>query len=110
MSHSQPAEEKRIPYSVYLTPKAASILNGYAKGSGYVSVSRTVEEIILCFDSIYKSVQDIGKIANLPSTQQTPDQQNRLLLALFTFLSNIQNATSRLAWVEDQSRGGGEKH
>jgi len=109
MSHPQPIEEKRVPYSVYLTPKAASILNGYAKGSGYVSVSRTVEEIILCFDSIYKSVQDIGKLANLPSTQQTPDQQNRLLLALFTFLSNIQNATSRLAWAEDQSKGGGER-
>lgn len=94
-------EEKRVAYSVYLTPKAASILNGYAKGSGYVSISRTVEEIILCFDSIYKSVKNIGNIANVPLDQQTSEQQNRLLLGLFTFLSNIQNATSRLNWTEE---------
>ena len=99
------AEEKRVPYSVYLTPKAASILNCYAKGSGYVSVSRTVEEIVLCFDSIYKSVQDIGKLANLPAGQQTQEQQNRLLYALLTFLSSIQNATSRLKWDEEQLPG-----
>jgi hypothetical protein len=92
-----------------LTPKAASILNGYVKGSGYVSVSRTIEEIILCFDSIYKSVQNIGQIANVPPAQQTPDQQNKLLLALFTFLSNIQNSTSRLAWASDQTQFGSEK-
>ena len=97
------SEERRVPYSVYLTPKAASILNCYVKGSGYVSVSRTVEEIVLCFDSIYKSVQDIGKLANLPASQQSQEQQNRLLYALLTFLSSIQNATSRLAWVGDQS-------
>ena len=102
------SEEKRVPYSVYLTPKAASILNGYAKGSGYVSISRTVEEIILSFDSIYKSVQDISRLSNLPPTQQTQEQQNRLYLALFTFLSSIQNATSRLAWVEEQRKIGGE--
>jgi len=105
LSHPQTTEEKRVAYSVYLTPKAASILNGYAKGSGYVSVSRTVEEIVLCFDSIYKSVQDISRIANTPPLQQPQDQQNKLLLALFTFLSNIQNATSRLNWVDDQTGG-----
>lgn len=100
-----PAEEKRVPYSVYLTPKASSILNCYVKGSGYVSVSRTVEEIILCFDSIHKSVRDIGKLANLPTGQQSQEQQNRLLYALLTFLSSIQNATSRLAWIEEKNSG-----
>jgi len=103
LPHQKVAEERRA-YSVYLTPKAAQILDGYARGSGYVSVSRTVEEIILCFDSIYKSVQDIGKLASVPIDKQAPDQQSRLLLALFTFLSNIQNATSRLNWAEDQRR------
>lgn len=93
-------KEKRVAYSIYLTPKASSILNGYAKGSGYVSVSRTVEEIILAFDSIYKSVQAIGKLANVPPSQKTPEQQSELLLALFTFLSSIQNATSRLILAE----------
>ena len=100
-------DEKRVAYSVYLTPKAASILNGYARGSGYVSVSRTVEEIVLCFDSIYKSVQAIGMLASVPLDQQTQDQQRQLLLALFTFLSNIQNVTSRLNWAENQSESEG---
>jgi hypothetical protein len=69
-----------------------------------------VEEIVLCFDSIYKSVQDIGKLANLPASQQSQEQQNRLLYALLTFLSSIQNATSRLSWVDDKGgSGGGEK-
>ena len=103
-------EEKRVPYSVYLTPKAAAILNCYVKGSGYVSVSRTAEEIILCFDSIYKSVQDIGKLANFPANQQSQEQQNRLLYAYLPFFSSIQNATSRLSWMDDKSEsGGGEK-
>lgn len=109
MSHPQSTEEKRVPYSVYLTPKAASILNGYVRGSGYVSVSRTVEEIILCLDSIYKSVQNIGRLSNVSPAQQTPEQQSQLLLALFTFFSNIQNATSRLSWADDQSSYGGER-
>jgi hypothetical protein len=95
-------EEKRIPYSVYLTPKAASILNGYVKGSGYLSASRTVEELILAFDFIYKSVAELGKLLNTPLDQQTPDQQARSLWALFTLFSSIQNATARLQWADEQ--------
>ena len=99
------SEEKRerASYSMYLPPKAASILEGYTNGSGYGSISRTAEEIIMCFDSIYKSVQTIGQLSNQPLDQQTPNQQQQLLLALFTFFSNIQTATSRLGWVEVQS-------
>jgi len=93
-------EEKRIPYSVYLTPKADAILRGYIKGSEYLSASRTVEEIILAFDFIYKSVAELGKLLNIPLDQQPQDQQARTLWALFTLFSSIQNATARLQWVE----------
>jgi hypothetical protein len=96
-----PAEEKRIPYSVYLTPRADAVLKGYVKGSGYLSASRTVEEMILSFDFIYKSVAELGKALNTPLDQQPPDQQTRTLWALFALFSSIQNATARLQWVNE---------
>jgi hypothetical protein len=95
------AEEKRIPYSVYLTPKADAILKGYVKGSGYLSASRTVEEMVLAFDFIYKSIGELGKLLNTPPGTQSPDQQARTLYALFTFFSSIQNAATRLQWAEE---------
>ena len=95
------AEEKRVPYSVYLTPKADIILKGYIKGSGYLSGSRTVEEMILAFDFIYKSVAELGKSLNMPLDQQSQDQQVRTLWALFTLFSSIQNAIERLKWADE---------
>jgi hypothetical protein len=97
------SEEKRIPYSVYLTPKADAILKGYVKGSGYLSASRTVEEMILAFDFIYKSVAELGGLLNVPLNQQGQDQQTRTLWALFTLLSSIQNATQRLKWADEHT-------
>jgi hypothetical protein len=91
------AEEKRIPYSVYLTPKADALL----KGSGYLSASRTVEEMVLAFDFIYKSIAELGKLLNTPPGTQSPDQQARTLYALFTFFSSVQNAATRLQWAEE---------
>lgn len=94
-------EEKRIPCSVYLTPRADAILRGYVRGSGYSSASRTVEELIFAFDFIYKSVAELGKLLNTPLDQQSDNQQARTLWALFTLFSSIQNATARLQWVDD---------
>jgi hypothetical protein len=94
-------EGKRVPYSVYLTPKADAVLKGYVKGSGYLSTSRTVEEMILAFDFIYKSVAELGKLLNTPLDQQAQDQQTRTLWALFTLFSSIQNATARLQWEDE---------
>jgi len=97
------SEEKRVPYSVYLTPKADTILRCYVRGSGYLSASRTVEEMILAFDFIYKSVAELGRIMNTPLDQQKQDQQTRTLWALFSLFSSIQNATSRLQWAEERT-------
>jgi hypothetical protein len=99
------SEEKRIPYSVYLTPKADAVLKGYVKGSGYLSASRTVEEMILAFDFIYKSVAELGKSLNVPLDQQPQEQQARTLWALFTLFSSIQNATERLKWADAHAGG-----
>ena len=41
------------PISVYLSPKASNILTAYVKNSGYGSTSRTVEEMILSYNSAY---------------------------------------------------------
>jgi hypothetical protein len=87
--------EKRTPISVYLTPRAAMILRDYNEGSGYGSVSRTVEEIILAFDSVYKAFKN----ARMPDTGNKPltESDKALFFVVLTaFLQNIENSISRL--------------
>jgi hypothetical protein len=42
--------------SVYLSPRAQKVLDQYVKNSDYGSASRTIEEIILAYDTIYNSI------------------------------------------------------
>jgi hypothetical protein len=42
-----------IPMSVYLSPRATAVLRKYFENSGFGSMSRTVEELILAYDKIY---------------------------------------------------------
>ena len=93
--------EKRTPISVYLTPKAAMILQEYNMGSGYGSLSRTVEEIILAFDTTYKTVKDTFKTITLTSqfkdkTAMTNTDRLTFFLIFLSSLQNIDNAISRL--------------
>lgn len=91
--------EKRTPISVYLTPKAAMILRAYNQGSGYGSLSRTVEEMILAFDITYKTVKDLFKALANPfggKTELTNTERATLFLVLYSSLQNINNAISRL--------------
>jgi hypothetical protein len=91
--------EKRTPISVYLTPKAAMILRDYNEGSGYGSLSRTVEEIILAFDTTYKTVKDLFKtIASQHKDKSEMSTNDRLTFFVIFSLSlqNIDNAVSRL--------------
>jgi len=90
--------EKRKPISVYLTPKAAMILRNYNMGSGYGSTSRTVEEIILAFDAVYKNMQTIIHYTGIPKNTKKLSQEEKVerFLILASTLMNIQNAISRL--------------
>jgi hypothetical protein len=98
--------EKRTPISVYLTPRAAMILRDYNEGSGYGSLSRTVEEIILAFDSVYKVVkQNYG----LPRTANNPlsdEDKVMFFMVLMSSLQNIQNTISRLTPSSEIKQGG----
>lgn len=92
--------EKRTPISIYLTPRAAMVLRQYSMGSGYGSLSRTVEEIILAFDFTYDTIKES---MNWLLTQAT-DSEKKLTTAdkamfltiILSFLTNINNAISRL--------------
>ena len=97
-SVSQMSEpEKRKPISVYLTPKAAMILREYNRGSGYGSLSRTVEEIILAFDAVYKNMQTFNQFSRATmNTKLSQKQKAENFLMLITLLLNIGNAISRL--------------
>lgn len=89
--------EKRTPISVYLTPKAAMILQEYNRGSLYGSVSRTVEEIILAFDAVYKNMQTFNQLGRgTMNTKLSQKQKAEYFLMLAAVLLNISNAISRL--------------
>lgn len=98
--------EKRTPISIYLTPRASATLREYSMGSGYGSLSRTVEEIILAFDFTYNAVKDIAKhIATTTAEPRKPftdAEKLSLFVGLLTTLSSIENAISRL-YKESQS-------
>ena len=89
--------EKRKPISVYLTPKAAMILREYNMGSGYGSLSRTVEEIILAFDAVYKNMQTINQLSRVKiNAKLSQEEKAKYFLLLAAVLLNISNAISRL--------------
>ena len=91
------ASEKRTPISVYLTPKAAMILQEYNMGSGYGSLSRTVEEIILAFDAVYKNMKTFKQFSQATmNTKLSTEEKSRYFLMLLYTLLNIDNAISRL--------------
>jgi len=89
--------EKRTPISVYLTPKAAMILREYNAGSGYGSVSRTVEEIILAFDAVYKNMQTFNQFSVATAYKKLNNEDKaKFFITLSSLLLNIGNAISRL--------------
>jgi len=91
--------EKRTPISIYLTPKASMVLKEYSQGSGYGSLSRTVEEIILAFDSTYDTLkQAMNWVTSLSKEKKelTATEKASFFVLVIMFLSNINNAMSRL--------------
>ena len=93
---TMPESEKRKPISVYLTPRAAMVLRDYNEGSGYGSLSRTVEEIILAFDSVYKVVKQNYGIPKIDRQSLTDEDKIMFFMSLFSSLQNIENSISRL--------------
>jgi hypothetical protein len=53
---------ERKPVSVYLSPRAQTILDEFTKYSGYGSTSRTVEEIILAYNDIYNVLKNYSNM------------------------------------------------
>ena len=89
--------EKRTPISVYLTPKAAMILRNYNMGSGYGSLSRTVEEIILAFDAVYKSMGTFKQWSQATMSKRLSNEQKAsYFVMLLSVLMSIDNAITRL--------------
>lgn len=89
--------EGRTPISVYLTPRAAMILRDYNMGSGYGSASRTVEEIILAFDAVYKNMRTFNQFTQATQTTELSQAQKAEYFLMFIgLLLNIGNAISRL--------------
>lgn len=98
--------EKRTPVSIYLTPRAAMILRDYNQGSGYGSISRTVEEIILAFDAVYKDMKSLQAQMNQmvpPNPRKQQEQAAIALISIIAMLKSISNTISRLQRASDSS-------
>lgn len=97
-------KKKRSPISIYLSPRAAIVLNQYSMGSGYGSVSRTVEEIILAFDFTYNTIKEALKFLKSQTTDSKGELTKAGKAAFFMYiilvLSNTDNAISRLNKAE----------
>ena len=100
--------EKRTPISVYLTPKAAMTLRDYIEGSGYGSLSRTVEEIILAFDTTYKTVKDLFKTLTSQHKDKNEMSNNDRLVFFLIFYSSFQNIDNAVSRLQPATVGIGE--
>jgi len=73
-------------------------------GSGYGSVSRTVEEIILAFDFTYNTIKEALKFLKSQATDSKGELTKAGKAAFFMYiilvLSNTDNAISRLNKAE----------
>lgn len=99
-------KEKRTPISIYLTPRASRILNLYSKGSGYGSVSRTVEEIILAFDFTYNTIKEALRYikSKAPKGELTNAETVMLVSYIITVITNTDNTISRLSKAEQKEK------
>ena len=91
--------EKRTPISIYLSPRAAMILKNYSRGSGYGSLSRTVEEIILAFDGVYQNMKTFGQLNKMVPSDPSKQQEKAAvaLVSMISLLQTIGNILSRLS-------------
>jgi len=96
--HKMSEPEKRTAISIYLTPRAYVILRAYNQGSCYGSISRTVEEMILAFESVYQNMQSFQQlIQSVPKDRNlTGEEKAGYYLLFLGTLLNISNAISRL--------------
>jgi hypothetical protein len=78
---------RATPVSVYLSPRAASVLKKYTDNSGFGSVSRTVEEMILAYDKIYTSL--ITTLASSSIQQFFTNPQ--MMISTFLMMMNNLN-------------------
>ena len=73
--------------SVYLSPLAKEVLDQYVKNSGYGSISRTVEEMILSYHNCYTTILTTLAASDVFSVFQNPET-TRILF--FNVLSNFK--------------------
>ena len=101
-----PESEKRTPISVCLTPRATMILRHYNENSGYSSLSRTVEEIILAFDTTYKSVKDAIKVLTKQFEGRSDITKDERMALTAILLANLNNKNSTISRLESATAKG----
>jgi hypothetical protein len=75
------------PVSVYLSPRAMAVLKKYSDNSGFGSMSRTVEELILSYDKIYTTL--VSTIAG--SSIQAFFSNPQMIVMTFLIMINSLN-------------------
>lgn len=80
------------PVSVYLSPKAHKILQNYVNNSGYGSTSRTVEELILSYNSAYQAILTWIVSQNPNNPGNNPQQVVALFFNMLGYF-DLENGT-----------------
>lgn len=70
--------------SVYLSPRANEVLKRYVENSGFGSVSRTVEEIILAYDKMYNNFLGSLATGDIQTLFKNPMAMSMLFLMMIT--------------------------
>jgi hypothetical protein len=73
--------------SVYLSPRANEVLKRYVEYSGFGSVSRTVEELILAYDKMYNTF--LSSLSTV-TMQQFFSNPQMMVFTFFLLISNLQ--------------------
>jgi hypothetical protein len=87
IDRSEQSAKTSTPVSVYLSPRAMAVLRKYSDNSGFGSMSRTVEELILSYDKIYTTL--ISTIVG--SSIQAFFSDPRMIVMTFLFMINSLN-------------------
>lgn len=72
--------------SVYLSPRARQVLNKYHENSGFGSISRTVEEMILAYDKIYTTLLSAIATSGISKFFSNP---NTIVVTFLVIINNL---------------------
>jgi len=90
-----PKDDSRKAYSVYLSPKAAGVLEEFNRNSGFGSCSRTFEEVLLAYNDVYEIIKAFDFSSIPRQLLDSPDNPLSAIVSLPIIIA-LKQAINRL--------------